>query len=114
MQGIERGHGFLEHHGDLVAAHLAQLVLIGQKKIVALEENMTGRIGGRGCAEQFHNRQRRDRLARARFADQRQSLAALQRERDLVDSKRFAPALMEGNGEIANGKERGVSHGRRH
>ena len=44
MQRIERGHRLLEDHGDVVAAHLAQVALIGIKQFLALELDRAGRM----------------------------------------------------------------------
>ena len=34
VQRIERGHRLLEHHGDVVAAHRAHLVLVGGDEVL--------------------------------------------------------------------------------
>ena len=34
VQRIERGHRLLEHHGDVVAAHLPQVALIGVEQLL--------------------------------------------------------------------------------
>ena len=51
------------------------------------------------------HRQRRDRLARSGFADQRDRLAFAYVEGDAVDRGCRVSALGEGDGEIANGEE---------
>jgi hypothetical protein len=40
MQRVERGHGLLEDHGDLVAAHAAQPALVGGEHVLALEQDL--------------------------------------------------------------------------
>ena len=44
VQRIERGHRFLEHHGDVVAAHLPQVALIGAEQLRAAEADRAGRM----------------------------------------------------------------------
>ena len=74
VQRIERGHRLLEDHGDAVAAHLAERLLVGVEKLPP--SNMTeppgcmrGRVG-----QELQDRERRHRFARAGFADQRDRL----------------------------------------
>ena len=73
VQRIERGHRLLEDHRDLAAADRAQLAVprpaagrAPAKRIAA------GRLG---AVDQAEDRQRGDRLARARFADEGEFLA---------------------------------------
>src|SRR3972149_5428105 len=39
---VEGGHGLLKDHGDAVAAHLAQLIVVELQDVVAVEEHFTG------------------------------------------------------------------------
>ena len=59
VQRIERGHRLLEDHGDLVAAHLPQLLLVERQQVLALEEDLAGRVAGRRVGQQLQHRQRR-------------------------------------------------------
>src|SRR6185312_5801284 len=82
---VERGHRLLEDHGDAIAANLAHLRFIETEQVGAFEHDLAaddtaGRIG-----HQAHDRQRADALAAAGFADDRQCLAALDVEGDVVD-----------------------------
>jgi hypothetical protein len=66
---IERGHGLLEHHGNLGAAHLADLLVAQLQQIAASEvddasDNFAGRVG-----DQAQNGHGAHRLAAARLAD---------------------------------------------
>ena len=85
VQRIERGHRFLEHHGDVVAPHLPQVALIGVEQFGAAEADRAGRMAGRGIGKELEDRQSGDRLAGPRFADQRQGLALGDREGDALD-----------------------------
>ena len=100
VQRIERGHRLLEHHGDVVAAHLSQVALIGIEQFLTLEAHRARRVGRRGIGQQLQDRQGRDRLARSRLADQCQRLALVDGEGHLVDCKRHTLALPEGDREI--------------
>ena len=89
VQRVQRRHGFLEHHRDVVAADLAQLVLGRAHQVRALEQDLTRRVRGRRIGQQLQDRQRRDRLARAGFADDRDRLARRDIERHAVDRQRL-------------------------
>ncbi len=110
VQRIERGHGLLKDHGDACAANGAQLALADVEHVLPGEKRLAG--GERARRQQPHDRERADRLAGAGFADERQRLAALDREGDAVDGERLAPALQEGDGEIADVEEGGGGHER--
>ena len=83
---IERGHGLLEHHGDLAAAHTANCVIAHREQIPAPEtdraafENLAGRMG-----DETQNRHCADRLAAAGLSDNRDRLALAHMVRDPVD-----------------------------
>ncbi len=72
---VERRHGLLEDHGDLVAAHLAQLAVVEAGELAPEELDGAGHLRGRRQKPQERHRARA--LARARLADDRQDLAAL-------------------------------------
>ncbi|MNL52303.1 hypothetical protein D3C87_1754660 [compost metagenome] len=57
----------------------------------------------RRIVQQLQDRQRRDRLARAGFADERQRLALGDGEGNVVDRERLPPALAEGDREVFDG-----------
>src|ERR1700688_661013 len=105
VQRIERGHRLLKDDGDVVAAHLADVALRHCQQFLALEAHgarrmMRGRIG-----QQFHHRQRGDRLAGAGLANQRQCFAFGDVERHAVDRQHLALAGAEGDREIAHGQK---------
>ena len=68
-----------------IAAQIASRVHL--QEVLALEENLAGWIAAPTVGQQAHDRQRRHRLARAGFADERQRLALVERERDAVDRR---------------------------
>ena len=79
LQRIERAHRLLKHHGDAVAADLAHLGF-GQAGEIAAGEAQRAR-DLRALGQQRHQRQRRHRLAGARFADDAETVARVERKR---------------------------------
>ncbi len=108
--GLSERQRLLKHDGDVVAAHFLHVALGQRQKIAALEDDFArgmprGRIG-----QELEDRQRGDRFAGARFADQGYRLTLADVERHVVDAKRFAAALTEADREIADGEERIGGH----
>ena len=92
---VERGHRLLEDHGDLVAADRPHGVLVERDEVDAVEahrsaDDPSGRVG-----DEAQDRQGRDALAAAGFADDRQRLAAPERKRDAVDGLHQPAARVE-------------------
>ena len=110
LQRVERGHRLLEDHGDGGAADRAQAPLAAFQKILALEQGRSRDLRAR--RQQPQDRQRRHRLARARFADQRKCAAAPKRERNIIDHL-GALTLRKANRKIADFEERNVRHAER-
>ena len=71
---IERRHRVLEHHGDAVAAHVAQLFLRHLHDVAALEQDLAAGDAG-GLVQQPHQRQGGDGFSGAGFADNAERLA---------------------------------------
>ena len=84
VDGVQRAHRILEDHGDLLAADVAQLVVVEPVELSAAVVDRAGDpgVGGPG---QTGQRLRGDALAGAGFADDRQHLARGEIERDTVD-----------------------------
>ena len=83
MQRVERGHRLLEHHGDAPAAHAPEIRFAGTDQLLAGKFNAAaGPVPRWRIGQQLQDRQRGNRFARARFADQRQRLALVQAEGD--------------------------------
>src|SRR5690348_5543825 len=61
---------------------------------------------GLRIGQELQDRQRTDRFAGAGFPDQRDAFAALDLEGYMIDGKRGAALLMEGDREIADGEQR--------
>ena len=109
VQRVERGHRLLEDDADFATAHGAQLLVGGGEQVLALEMDLAGRMDGRG-RQQAHHRERRHRLARAGFADQRHRLALGDVECGAFDRHGLDAALLEGDAEILDREEGGVAH----
>ena len=109
VERIERGHRLLEHHGDVVAAHLAHLVLVGGDQVLALEQDAAGRVMRGRVGQELEDREGGDGLAGAGFAHQRHRLARHDVEGDAVHRQHVASALAEGDGKVLNGEE-GFGH----
>src|SRR4051812_10295576 len=82
IDGIERGHRFLEDHRDVATAQVTQGGHVHLAYIVAVKEALSRYP--RSIA-QPQQRQRGDRLAGAGFTDQRELLAGFHRKRNVVD-----------------------------
>src|ERR1700737_5018617 len=67
-------------------------------------------MAGRRIGQQLHHGERGDGLARSGLADQRDSLALLELERNAVDGENLPRALTECDGKIADGEKR-LIHG---
>ena len=106
VQRVQRRHRLLEDHRDLVAADLSKVALVVVDEVLAaIEHRAAGMAGGR-IGQELQDRQRRDRLARAALADQRQRLALVDVEGDVVDGERGAAVLVEGDLQPLDGEER--------
>src|SRR3954453_11920493 len=71
VKRIERGHRLLEDDRDIVAADLTNVALRQAQPLLAPEMNRTGGMARGWIGQQLHHGERRDRLARAGFANQR-------------------------------------------
>ena len=87
---VEAGHRLLEDHRDVAAAELAQRPgrhpgEIDDRAGARAEQDLAAGDAAGRIGDQSHDRQARHRLARAGFADHRQRLARVERERDVLD-----------------------------
>ena len=103
MERIQRGHRLLEDHRDLAAAHRAHLRLAERAQVDAVEDDASRRAR---AVDEAEDRERRDRLARPGFADERELLAGADRERDAVDDRGRA----EAHRQLLDRKERRRAH----
>ena len=85
VQRIERGHRLLEDHRDLVAPDVAERARIEGQEVHAVEADTARRMRRGGVGQEPQDRQRRHRLARARFADERHGLGLADIEGHLAD-----------------------------
>ena len=104
VHGVERRHGLLEDHGHVVAAHLAVFLLGERRQVLAVElHRAAGDVAGFG--QKAHNRQARDRLARAGFAHDGEDLPFVDRERHVVDGADDAALDGELSAEVLHFKQ---------
>ena len=96
---IEREHGFLENHRDAAPAHVAHPGLGQCQQVLAVERDRTA-DDLPGIGQQPHHRQRGDRFAAARFAEQREGFAAFYGERQTVDRAHDRPAGIDPGAQI--------------
>ena len=108
VQRVERGHRLLEHHGDLVAAHGAQLRLAAPEQILPLEQDLARRMAGRGRragagstapSPICPSRTRRRAPASRPFSSEKDTR---------IDGERRRARPAEGDGKIADGEERAL------
>jgi hypothetical protein len=89
VERIERRHRLLEDHRDLAAADGAHPRLAEPAQVVAVEDDPPRRAR---AVDEAEHRQRGDRLARARLADEGELLARIDRQRHVVDDRARAEA----------------------
>ncbi|OPZ42181.1 MAG: hypothetical protein BWY94_02198 [Actinobacteria bacterium ADurb.BinA094] len=82
---VQAGHGVLEDHRDVAAAHLADLALLQGEEVAALELDAPAHGGVGRHARQTQDRRRRHALAAPGLADEPDQLARRDREAHLVD-----------------------------
>ena len=98
---IQRHHRVLEDHRDLVAAKGAHAFLGQLREVVSLEQDAAADDAARRI-DQAHDGKAGDGLARARFADQPQHLAARHAEGDIVHRLHHAGAGEEMRAQVAD------------
>ena len=85
VERVHRRQRILEDHRHLLAAQVAHPIAAGLHQILTVEPHLAGDVHG-ARRVQPHDRQAGHALARARFADDAEGLAALDREREPVDT----------------------------
>ncbi len=105
VQRVERCHRLLEDHRDVIAANVAQMLHVGGQQIGAFEKDFAEGMAGRRIGQQLQDGIGGDALAGAGFADKRHRLALADIEADVVHGQRRIAALVEGDGEIADGEQ---------
>ena len=103
---VQRHQRVLEDHRDAVAAQLAQALARGAAQVLARRSSSSPAIDLPGRIDQPHDREARHRLARTRFADQPQHLAAIHLEIDAVDGRPGAVGEVEDGPQPADLEQR--------
>ena len=113
QRGIEGGGSALRHVGDAPAAQLRQLDRRHGRHLLAADAHAAA--GDAAAAPGIAQQRQRDRgLARARFADQRQNLAAVDGEADVAhDVARRAAVALGGDMQAGDFDQRHLAHHRR-
>jgi hypothetical protein len=107
---VERAHGLLEDHGDVVAAQAAHLPLRELHEVAPLEQDLTRFELAGGLRHQAHDRQRRDALAAAALAHHAHGGAPRDDQRHVVHGAQRAFVGVEGGRQTAD-LEQGTGHG---
>ena len=105
VERVQRGERVLEDHRDLLAAHLAQLVLGQREQVAALEDHLAAERGVRGAGQAQHG-EVRDALAGAGLAHDAERAAGVDRVGDAVDGAHDAVVRQELDREVADFEQR--------
>ena len=101
VHGRQRRQRILEDHRDLAPAHLAHLALAEPHQVASAVEHLP--LGDRvRVTDEPHDRQHRDGLSRAGFADDAEHLAEGDRKRELVDGADQPALRAKGNAQVAH------------
>ena len=108
VQRVERGHRLLEHHADARAAQRAHRGVVEADQFLAVEADRAADRGALG--QQTHQRQRGDRLAAARFADQ-PSVSPRSIANDTPRNASAGPARgLQRDAQVGHGQQRALAH----
>ena len=97
---VQRGHGLLEHHGDLVAADPPHLLVLQLEQVLSAVEDLAVRHPSGRRRDQPHDGEGRHALAATRLAHEPQSLARLDGEVQPVHRRKLAVGGHERSVEI--------------
>jgi hypothetical protein len=111
---VQRGHGFLEDHGDLPAPHRAHRFGIERCKIPAGKADATAGDAAGGLRQQPHDGERGDRFAGSGFADQGHDLARMHGEAHAFDRPHGAARGDEVNVQVFDLQQRCLMIGALH
>ena len=112
---VQRGHRLLKNHADFVATNCAHQRLRGvcqidRPPLFAIKNQApTGDITA-AKFNQAHQRQRRHRFSRARFAHDAHSLARVYRERHVFHTHHGAILCLEFDAQILDSGDRLIQH----
>ena len=82
LHGVQRGHRFLKHHADVIAADGAELGFRQGQQVLIPQHDMTARL--RPLRQQLHRRQRGHGFARAAFAGHGHDLSGIDGQGDIM------------------------------
>ena len=99
VEGIQAGHGILEDHADLIAAHLAELARAHLRHLAVIEADGIG-VDVRVVGKQAHDGHHGHALARAGLAHDAQRLARVQVEGNIAHGLHAAHADVEVGGQV--------------
>ena len=103
--GVEAGHGFLEHHGHVLAGQLAALPLGQGAQVPPVELHLVGDHAAI-VGDQAHDGQRGHALAGAGLADDAEDFALVHRQVDPIDRAELAGSGRKLDGKVADIKQR--------
>ena len=102
VNGVQRRHGVLENHSDVVAANLLHLGLGHLEQGLATVADVAALDASRRHIDEAHDGERGHRLARAGLANNAEGLAAIQGVAHAVDSLDHAVLRVEVHLEVVN------------
>ena len=108
--GIQRLHRVLVHHGDAVAADLAQLAVGRAHQVLALEQDVAADDPA-VAPEEIHDAEGDGALAAARLAHDAERLRALDVEADPAHGRHIALARLVGDRQVVDVEDGDASVG---
>ena len=102
VNGVERGHGFLEDHGDALAAYFSHLTFTESFYFLAFNLDTVSLDTAHFLIEQAHHRQRAYRFARARLTHQPQRLTCKHIHVDAMHGFNPLVFVLESNFKVTN------------
>ena len=105
VERVQRGQRILEDHCDLVAAHLAQRLVVELEQVAPAEQDLPADLRPLG-ARQAEDAERGDGLARAGLADDPERAGGLELQRDPVQGLHETVFGGERHAQIANREQR--------
>ena len=85
LNGVQRGHGILENHGDFITTDRLHVFLLNGENILSLKGDRTGSDLAGALGEQTQERQSGGSLASTSLADDADCLALIQRKTDVIN-----------------------------
>src|SRR5664280_916373 len=109
---IERRHGLLEDHGDLVAPYRTHLFFIFLQEVFPMEEYLAFNDLARRIRNESHDREGRNRFSTARLAHQTYNLSSVDRQVNTIHGRNNTVLCVEERAQILDINERfSIVHG---